>query len=162
MVVIAPGAMIGPLDEREPVPILDEVARRYATREVKVRLHQGRFRALVLPAYKDRCAICRLREVTLLDAAHITGDAFAEGAASINNGLSLCSIHHRAFDQHLVGVSPDYLVRVSSRLLEDDDGPMLDVLKQFHDAPLTVPSRGINRPDRERLAQRYELFLAAG
>src|SRR5581483_8440934 len=32
----------------------------------------------------------------------------------------------RAFDQHLIGVSPDYEVRVSRRLLEDDDGPMLD------------------------------------
>jgi len=161
MVVIAPGAMVGPIDEREPVPILDQVARRYATREVRVRLHQGRFRAIVLPAYKDRCAICRLREVTLLDAAHIVGDALAEGAASITNGLSLCSIHHRAFDQHLVGVSPDYVVRVSHRLLDDEDGPMLDLLKQFHDVSLTLPSRGENRPDQERLAQRFQLFLSA-
>jgi putative restriction endonuclease len=161
MVVIAPGAMVGPIDEREPAPILDEVARRYATREVRVRLHQGRFRAIVLPAYRDRCAICRLREIALLDAAHITGDALAEGAASITNGLSLCSIHHRAFDQHLVGVSPDYTVRVSPRLLDEEDGPMLDLLKQFHDAPLILPSRGANRPDPERLAERFDLFLGA-
>ncbi len=161
MVTIVPGAMVGPIDEREPQPIVDEVARRYATREVKVRLHQGRFRAIVLPAYRERCAICRLRELSLLDAAHITGDALAEGAASVSNGLSLCSIHHRAFDQHLVGVSPDYRVRVSPRLLDEDDGPMLELLKRFHDSPLVVPTRNDNRPDRERLAQRYERFLAA-
>jgi putative restriction endonuclease len=152
--------MVGPIEEREPAPILDEVARRYATREVKVRLHQGRFRAIVLPAYRDRCAICRLKEVSLLDAAHITGDAFAVGAASVTNGVSLCSIHHRAFDQHLVGVSPDYVVRVSSRLLEDEDGPMLDLLKRFDRSPLTLPSRSSNRPDRERLAERFDLFLS--
>lgn len=160
-VLISPGTMVGPMDEREPAPILDEVSRQYATREMKVRLHQGRFRALVLPAYRDRCAICRLKEVRLLDAAHITADVLVEGAASIQNGMSLCTIHHRAFDQNLVGVTPDYVVRVSSRLLDEDDGPMLDLLKQFHETPLTLPVRNTNRPDRERLAERYEAFLAA-
>jgi putative restriction endonuclease len=162
MVKLTPGTRVGPADEREPVPILDEVSRKYATREVKVRLHQGRFRAIVLPAYRDRCAICRLKEVRLLDAAHITGDALDEGAAAVSNGLSLCTIHHRAFDEQLVGVTPDLTVRVSRRLLDEQDGPMLDLLKQFHDAPLNVPSRAQHRPDRERLAARYERFLAAG
>lgn len=161
MVTLVPGAMVGPLDERKPQPIMDEIARRYATREVKVRLHQGRFRALVLPAYRERCAICRLKEASLLDAAHIVGDALAEGAAVVSNGLSLCSIHHRAFDQHLVGVSPDYRVSVSPRLLDEEDGPMLDLLKQFHETDLVLPARSTQRPDRERLAVRWESFLAA-
>lgn len=159
-VLIAPGTMVGPVDEREPAPILDEVAREYATRELKVRLHQARFRALVLPAYGDRCTICRLKEVRLLDAAHITADAAVEGVAAISNGLSLCTIHHRAFDQNLVGVTPDCTVRVSPRLLDEEDGPMLDLLKHFHQAELILPSRRAHHPDRERLAQRYELFLA--
>ena len=103
--------------------------------------------------------MCRLREIRLLDAAHIVGDAELAGAASVTNGLSLCSIHHRAFDQHLVGVSPDYVVRVSSRLLEEDDGPMLDLLKRFDGAPLTLPSRNVDRPDPERLAERYSVFM---
>jgi putative restriction endonuclease len=127
---------------------------------VKVRLHQGRFRGIVLPAYRERCAICRLKEMRLLDAAHITGDALDEGAAAVTNGISLCTIHHRAFDQNLVGVSPDYRVRVSSRLLDEEDGPMLDLLKQFHDTPLNMPSRAQSRPDRDRLSARYERFLA--
>ena len=83
------------------------------------------------------------------------------GEPVISNGLSLCSIHHRAFDNHLVGISPDYDVHVSRRLLEDDDGPMLDVLKRFHDQPLLVPRRRAARPDPERLAIRFELFRKA-
>lgn len=162
MVKLAPGAMVGPLDEREPIPLVDDIARRYATREVKVRLHQGRFRAIVLPAYGEKCAICRLKEVRLLDAAHITGDALDEGSASIVNGLSLCTIHHRAFDHDLVGVTPDCVVRVAPRLLDEEDGPMLDLLKRFHETPLNVPTRARHRPDRERLALRYERFRAAG
>lgn len=161
-VLIAPGAWVGPMDDREPAPILEEVARQYATREAKVRLHQGRFRAIVLPAYRKSCAICRLKEVRLLDAAHIVGDAFADGSASVQNGLSLCTIHHRAFDQNLVGVTPEYVVRVAPQLLDEDDGPMLDLLKQFHGESLTLPLRPENRPDQERLATRYEAFLRAG
>jgi putative restriction endonuclease len=80
----------------------------------------------------------------------------------VDNGLSLCAIHHRAFDQNLVGVTPDYDVAVSPRLLEDEDGPMLDLLKGFDGAAIVLPQRRSHRPDPERLAFRYERFLASG
>ncbi len=150
--------MRGPYDEREPVHIPDEIERRSVVREVKQRIHQAQFRGVVLPAYSDRCAICRLREVRLLDAAHIVGDAEELGDAVVSNGLSLCSIHHRAFDEDLVGVAPDLRVHVSPRLLEDEDGPMLDVLKGFHGTTIGAPSRRLWRPDPERLAARFERF----
>jgi putative restriction endonuclease len=127
-----------------------------------MRLHQARFRGRVLVAYSSRCTICRLKETRLLDAAHIAADIEAQGEPLISNGLSLCSIHHRAFDQNLVGISPDYSVHVSHRLLDDEDGPMLDVLKAFHTAAIELPSRRTWRPDRERLAERFERFRAAG
>jgi putative restriction endonuclease len=158
-VTVAPGALIGPLDEPEPVSLEDPLERRYAVRETRVRLHQARFRGRVVPAYDSRCAICSLNELRLLDAAHIVGDRELAGEATIRNGLSLCSIHHRAFDQNLVGVSPDYLVHVSRRLLDDEDGPMLALLKGFHATPLRLPTRATDRPDRERLEARFERFL---
>ena len=136
------------------------IERRYVVRQVRQRVHQAQFRGVVLPAYHDRCAICRLREIRLLDAAHIVGDLDERGEPAVSNGLSLCSIHHRAFDQSLVGVYPDYRVRVSEGLLEDEDGPMLELLKGFHDQPIVVPERRAWRPDRERLALRFERFLA--
>jgi putative restriction endonuclease len=159
-VTVTPGVLRGPIDEPEPVPLEDPIERRYAVRETRVRLHQARFRARVVPAYDSRCAICSLRELRLLDAAHIVGDVEVGGAPSVRNGLSLCAIHHRAFDQDLVGVSPDYVVHVSDRLLEDDDGPMLDVLKAFHQTLLHLPRRKIDLPERERLDERFERFLA--
>jgi putative restriction endonuclease len=159
-VIVTPGALVGPIDEREPVAIDDPIERRCAVRETRIRLHQARFRARVVPAYDSRCAICSLKEPRLLDAAHIVGDVELGGAATVPNGLSLCVIHHRAFDQNLVGVSPDYVVHVSQRLLDDEDGPMLDVLKGFHRTPLHLPRRPLDRPDRERLDLRFEGFLA--
>jgi putative restriction endonuclease len=129
-------------------------------RETRVRLHQARFRGRVVPAYDSQCAICSLKELRLLDAAHIVGDIELSGVATVRNGLSLCAIHHRAFDQNLVGVSPDYVVHVSERLLGDDDGPMLDLLKGFHQTPLHLPRRRVDLPDRVGLDVRFERFLA--
>jgi len=139
----------------------DPIERRYAVREMRVRVHQSRFRGRVIPAYGSQCTICRLKESRLLDAAHIISDAEVLGEASVTNRLSLCVIHHRAFDQHLVAVAPDYRVAVAGRLLEDEDGPMLDLLKGFHGTPINLPQRRSQRPDPERLAIRYEQFVEA-
>jgi putative restriction endonuclease len=153
--------MTGTLEEPEPAPIAIGVERRYAVREMRVRQHQGRFRALVLQAYRDRCTICRLREVRLLDAAHIVEDLDPKGLAEIPNGLSLCSIHHRAYDQDLVGISPDYEVHLAQRLTDEEDGPMLDVLKDAEGRTIELPRKTLWHPDRKRLAARFERFTAA-
>ena len=160
-VTLTPGRMVGSYDERDWLLPDSPLERRYAVRETRVRLHQTRFRARVLPAYANSCTICRLKETRLLDAAHIVGDAESTGEPSVNNGLSLCSIHHRAFDQNLVGVSPDYDVRVHPRLLDDEDGPMLELLKGAHGKKIVVPRRVASRPDRALLAERFERFQAA-
>jgi putative restriction endonuclease len=157
-VLLAPGRRT-PMGS--PRPFEDVVERRYAVVERRVRLHQSRFRGIVLPAYDHRCTICALREERLLDAAHIVGDVDERGEAVVPNGVSLCSIHHRAFDQNLIGISPDYDVHVSRGLLEEDDGPMLDVLKGFHRQRIHLPSRPSQRPDRQKLAVRFERFGAA-
>jgi putative restriction endonuclease len=160
-VTLTTGRMVGPYDEREPLLPDDPVERRCAVRETRVRLHQARFRARVLPAYANQCTICRLKETRLLDAAHIVPDSQVAGEPTVSNGLSLCSIHHRAFDEDLVGITPDYEVRVHPRLLNDEDGPMLELLKGAHSGSIVLPRAAAKRPDRELLAVRYERFAAA-
>ena len=159
-VLVQRGRMVGPIDEPTPALEEDPIERRYAVREMRVRVHQARFRGRVLPAYRSRCTICRLQELRLLDAAHIAPDA-ESGEPTVSNGLSLCSIHHRAFDQNLVGVSPDYEVRVAHRLLEEEDGPMLDLLKGAHGSRIEVPERRSWRPNRALLAVRFSRFSQA-
>jgi putative restriction endonuclease len=161
-VLVSFGEMAGPYDERRALHLREPLERRYKVRQVKQRLHQAQFRGAVLFAYRDRCAICTLRETRLLDAAHIVGDVEESGEPLVSNGLSLCSIHHRAFDQDLVGISPDRQVHVSGRLLDEEDGPMLELLKGSHGGRITAPSGRSTRPDPERLARRFERFLAHG
>lgn len=160
-VLVSPGRIVGPLDEQEPVIVEDPLERQYVFRETRVRVHQARFRGRVIPAYRNLCAICRLKEPRLLDAAHIVSDVQVHGGPVISNGVSLCSIHHRAFDEEFVGISPDFEVHISHRLLEEEDGPMLEVLKGFHGQPIELPQRRAWHPDRERLAERFERFLEA-
>ena len=137
--------------------------RRYALRMVKERLHQATFREAVLYAYGGRCAITGLPESQLLDAAHIIADRDqALGQPIVPNGLALSKIHHAAFDAHLIGVDPDYRLHVSDRLLEKEDGPMLQALKQLDGSKLHLPSRTQDYPDRKRLDHRFEFFRKAG
>lgn len=135
--------------------------RRYALRLVKQRLHQATFREAVIDAYKGRCAISGLPEPLLLDAAHIIRDSDEDfGQPIVPNGIPLSKIHHVAFDSHLIGVDADYRVHVSQRLLANNDGPLLEALKNVDKGHLRPPIRDIDQPDRERLAIRFEQFRA--
>src|SRR5437762_539398 len=80
------------------------------------------------------------------------------GQPIVTNGLPLSKLHHAAFDSHLIGVSPDYRVIVSERLLELRDGPTLEALKGLHNKTINLPRRTQDLPDRDRLARRFELF----
>ncbi len=135
--------------------------RRYALRAVKQRLHQASFREAVINAYNGRCALSGLPEPLLLDAAHIVSDKDEQfGQPVVPNGIPLSKIHHAAFDAHLIGIDPDYRLHVSGRLLEQKDGPMLEALKRLHGGTIHLPDRFKDRPDRDRLAQRFERFKA--
>jgi putative restriction endonuclease len=135
--------------------------RAYATREALVRLHQHRFRVTVLHAYRQRCALCALREASLLQAAHIIDDRDPRGAATIANGIALCAIHHLAYDRNLMGIDPHGGVHISRRLLDEADGPMLRTgLQGFHGSAILTPRRTADRPDPRRLEIRFEQFRA--
>jgi putative restriction endonuclease len=136
--------------------------RRYALRTVKQRLHQTLFREAVITAYGGKCALSRLPEQRLLDAAHIIEDKDERlGQPIISNGIPLSKIHHAAFDAHLIGIDADYRLHVSDRLLEQNDGPMLDALKGLQGGTLRMPDRERDWPGRDRLAMRFERFKAA-
>lgn len=156
-------------DRRQFVIDLDDTAvrtsaaatldKRYVERLVKQRVHQPVFRARVLSAYAKRCAVCTLKYAELLDAAHILPDTDERGLPVVTNGMAMCKIHHAAYDQNFLGVSPDYVVHINERLLADRDGPMLQYgLQAMNGRPLELPSRRDERPDRDFLAERFAAF----
>ena len=137
--------------------------RRYVTSQAIARLHQRVFRARVLTAYREKCAFCRLRHPQLLDAAHIIPDKEEGGEPVIPNGLSLCKIHHAAFDSNFIGVNPDYQIIVREDILQEFDGPMLrHGIQQMHEQKIILPGNRSNWPDRERLEVRFNKFKEVG
>ena len=136
-----------------------DIRRRYVTRLFRHRLHQREFRERVVLAYQHHCAICRLRRNELLEAAHIVPDADPLGVPSVRNGLALCTLHHAAFDRDVIGITPDYIVRVRRDVLEQEDGPMLvHGLQGFHGTSLRIPRNPKWQPDRQLLEARYNRF----
>ncbi len=136
--------------------------RRYAWSQTRHRLHQSAFRELVVSAYDKRCAICRLNHPELLDGAHIIADSDDRGIPVVQNGLSLCKIHHAAYDQNILGVDADYTVHVRQDILREKDGPMLKHgIQELNGSRLILPRRPADKPDQDRLSQRFEAFRVA-
>lgn len=136
--------------------------RKYASRLVAQRVHQMAFRRRVLNAYRDRCAVCRLTHRELLDAAHILPDTHPKGDPVVPNGLALCKLHHAAFDSYILGVRPDLRVEIRVDILGEGDGPMLrHGLQGFQGLSIEIPRVARLRPNRDFLAERYELFKKA-
>lgn len=136
------------------------IRRGYITTIVKRRIHQRAFRERVIDAYRAQCALCRLRHRELLDAAHIVADADPQGEPVISNGISLCKLHHAAFDKYFISVRPDYVIEVRKDVLEETDGPMLKHgLQGIHGQRIQLPGRSTQQPDRDLLDLRHKRFL---
>ena len=110
---------------------------------------------------RQQCALCRLRHPRLLDAAHIRRTREG-GEPVVTNGVAMCAIHHRAFDAHVLTVTPDYRIEISPRVLEEHDGPTLrHALQALHEQSISLPRHRAEHPDRDLLAERLERFRAA-
>ncbi len=75
---------------------------------------QGQFRSKVLKAYNNTCAVCEMKERSILRAAHIVPVAKG-GSDEIENGLCLCTNHEIAFDRGLIKIQPNGKIEVLSK-----------------------------------------------
>jgi putative restriction endonuclease len=142
----------------EPVPerLHRVFERRCGVSEVRTRLFQAHFRREVLGAYGRRCSVCSLKESPLLDGAHLVPDREELGAPRVRNGLSLCALHHRAFDRDLLGITPELTVHVFRDRLEAPEEEPTRVVTRFHERELRLPDREDARPDPELVEVRWE------
>lgn len=142
---------------------VSDARHAYLTGTLKVRLQQRSFREKVLDAYRSQCAFCRLRHRELLDASHIIPDSLPESRSTVDNGLSLCKLHHSAYDSFILGVTPDYIIQVREDVLEEEDGPVLQHgLKGLHNTRLLLPASKANWPSQDALDWRYSKFTRVG
>lgn len=89
----------------------------------KVGLRDPKFRDSVLRAYNFQCAICGFdgriaSEVFGVEAAHIQAKSakLGNGPDIVQNGIALCSLHHKAFDYGAISLNSDYRILVSGTI----------------------------------------------
>ncbi|HCG5486419.1 phosphorothioated DNA-binding restriction endonuclease [Vibrio parahaemolyticus] len=92
------------------------------------------FRKNVLRAYNYRCAVCgfdlALDTVPVgIEAAHIKWKQYS-GPCEVSNGISLCSIHHKALDRGVITLNCELKVQVSPATT---GGPMVERLIWYYE-----------------------------
>ena len=126
--------------------------RRVAVSSVSRKLRDAKFRKNVLTAYSYRCALCGLA-LNLTDAAHIVPVTHERSVDKTYNGLALCALHHRAYDQSLVTVWGDYTVRMSeaegARLKAIARGEGMEAFRQGLFSSILLPPVVSDRPSIE-------------
>lgn len=85
--------------------------RREVLQVVKRKVRDADFRERIMTAYKSTCAMCGL-QLRLIDAAHIVPVDSPKSTDETNNGLALCALHHRAFDNGLVSFDKEYRIEI--------------------------------------------------
>jgi len=145
----------------EEMAVREIIYKEYVETMVRTRIHQPEFRYRVLTAYQEECALCGLkRHPELLDAAHIIADSDPDGKPEVPNGLSLCKIHHVSYDKKIIGITPDYEIKVSDKVMKEKDGPMLTYgLQSMNGRKLILPSKKSDHPDRDKLKRRWDEFI---
>ena len=129
--------------------------------EVKRRINQSFFRNTVLSSYENRCCITGINNNKLLHACHIVGWSENEAnRTNPQNGLCLNVLFHKAYDENLIGISPDYEIYVSEEFfgakLDSVDSSTREYIKSINHRKLIMPKRFL--PDRDLLAVHFSLY----
>ena len=124
-----------------------------------------KFRHNVLQAYEHRCAVCdfdvRMGAKTLcIEAAHIKWHSHG-GPDEINNGIALCTLHHKLFDLGAFTLDEDRQFLVSEKVVGTDGFDLW--LGRFHGEEVSRPVRGVYEPSVDYIAWNHEqVFKSPG
>jgi putative restriction endonuclease len=141
--------------------ILDDIG--LALEDSVRRRRDPRFRIEVIKAYEYRCAVCgydlKLGSNNLaLEAAHIKWHQ-AGGPDSMNNGLSLCTLHHKALDRGAIGINSNMIVLISTDL--HGQSWVKEWFEIFKGQKLNIPTSSEWFPKEEYLKWHFkEVFRA--
>ena len=111
------------------------------------------FRREIMRIYNYTCVVCRSRILTTegkssTEAAHIIPFSDTKDN-NIRNGISLCKLHHWAFDEGLISFSKTYKIMVSNFIFEE--GPVEWMLTELHGKSMLLPKHNLLYPDQNAL-----------
>lgn len=126
--------------------ILDAVGLQL---EVISKIRDSKFREKIMIAYEYQCAICGFNvqmgsSYVALDAAHIKWKK-AYGPDIEQNGLLLCTMHHKLFDRGALTIGKEMEILVSDQA--HGTHGFQDWLMKFHGQKIRLPQRQTHYPE---------------
>jgi len=105
---------------------LPDVEGKERQRLVIVRVNQSLFRKMVLTNFNNQCCITGIKQTELLVASHILPWSKDKGnRLNPKNGLSLNTLHDKAFDCGLLTITEDLKIKISPSFLKNKDIPSI-------------------------------------
>ncbi|MFD9684657.1 phosphorothioated DNA-binding restriction endonuclease [Kitasatospora sp. NPDC059088] len=129
------------------------------------RQRDRRMRDLILTAYEFQCAFCGYdgalgASAVGLEAAHVRWWSY-DGPDDVDNGLCLCSLHHKLFDKGVLGLGEGRRILVSQRFVGRSEASRQQVLA-LAGRPVIGPQPGVPPvADRHREWHAREVFRGA-
>lgn len=149
-----------PIEKISGIKIDDLPIGRDRETIIKQRVNQSFFRSTVLNSYDFRCCISGVKNIELLEACHIVdwSDDF-HNRTNPKNGLCMNPFFHKAYDKHLLAITPDFAIVVSDKLLQSvEDVRFKNYLKDLSGAKIHLPNKF--KPQRELLEIHYSKYLS--
>ena len=139
--------------------ILDAVGLMSEPTAVTARRRDPNFRGAILVAYQYKCALCgldlRIGSISIgLEAAHIKWHQ-ARGPDTVDNGIALCTLHHKLFDFGAFTVDGGHHIRVSEHV-NGSAREIENVLLRHHGSVMSVPRRPEELPNPEFLQWHFK------
>ena len=127
--------------------------------QVKVRgIAQRIFRQALLEAYEYQCSMCRLSFEETLEAAHIIPWSKCEHSLRISpeNGILLCSNHHKLFDCGYISIDHTYKICYEDEEFDQNNYSDSDVNAsiKLHGKNIFLPKKKSLHPNKELLKRR--------
>jgi len=118
-------------------------------RMVRSRVNQAFFRSTVLASYNYCCCITGIQNPEFLIAGHIKPWSVDEkNRLNPSNGISINALHDKAFETGLLTITPEYKIRISSRLYRDAKKPNIqDLFLKYDQKEIILPSKFLPEPE---------------
>ena len=132
----------------EPEPLLEGLTREA---QVQVRVNQSFFRTMIMASYNYTCCITGIKQSELLIAGHIKPWGIdPKNRLNPQNGISINALHDKAFENGLITITPDYIIKISNELKKQEKDKAIQKYFIIYDGKKIIePSKFL--PGREFL-----------
>ena len=128
---------------------------------IKQRVGQSFFRQTILGIYDYKCCVSGLSQGCFLEACHISGwSKDISNRLNPTNGICLNLLLHKAFDEYIISITPDYKLVVNTDKLiaqtELEKNTIENLFLAHNNKKINLPDKF--KPDRNFLEVHYDEF----